>query len=180
MDHGDHVNLLRGGIPGPGGVWADFGSGGGAFTLALADLLGPDATIHSVDRDGHALAEQQHALRRHFPATSVAWHHADYTQPLDLPELDGVVLANTLHFVPDRDKPAALRLIASYLRPGGRLIVVEYNIDRGDFWVPHPFSYRTWQALATRAGLRDTRLIGRRPSRFRREIYSAVSVRPGS
>jgi hypothetical protein len=58
------------------------------------------------------------------------------------------------------------------------LIVVEYNIDRGDFWVPHPFSYRTWQGLAGQAGLVDTRLIGRRPSRFRREIYSAVSVRP--
>jgi SAM-dependent methyltransferase len=178
MDHDDHVNLLRGGIDQPGGAWADLGSGGGAFTLALADLLGPGATIHSVDRDGRALAEQERALRRHFPASQVMYHHADYTRPLDLPELDGAVMANTLHFVPDRDKDAVLRLVVSYLRPGGRLIVVEYNVDRGDPWVPHPFSFRTWQTLAERAGLSDTHLIGRRPSRFRKEIYSAVSITP--
>jgi len=38
MDHKDHVNLLRNGITNAGGVWADFGSGQGAFTLALAEL----------------------------------------------------------------------------------------------------------------------------------------------
>ena len=37
MDHTDHVNLIRAGVS-TGGVWADFGSGGGAFTLALADV----------------------------------------------------------------------------------------------------------------------------------------------
>ena len=42
MTHEDHVSLLRGGVPGPGGVWADLGSGAGAFTLALADLIGPN------------------------------------------------------------------------------------------------------------------------------------------
>ena len=44
MIHSDHVRLLRDGVPQAGGVWADIGSGGGAFTLALADLLGPQAT----------------------------------------------------------------------------------------------------------------------------------------
>lgn len=32
MDHADHLRLIRGGVPGPGGTWADFGAGGGAFT----------------------------------------------------------------------------------------------------------------------------------------------------
>src|SRR5690554_4106120 len=41
MNHQDHVNLLRPGVPATGGVWADFGAGTGAFTLALAELLGP-------------------------------------------------------------------------------------------------------------------------------------------
>ena len=40
MNHTDHVNLLREGISEPGGVWAEFGSGSGAFTMALAELLG--------------------------------------------------------------------------------------------------------------------------------------------
>ena len=59
MDHDDHVGLLRGGVAGPGGVWADIGAGEGAFTLALADLLGPGARIVAVDRDAGALRAQR-------------------------------------------------------------------------------------------------------------------------
>lgn len=44
MNHADHVKLLRDGIHAPGGIWAYFGSGHGAFTLALADLLTPWST----------------------------------------------------------------------------------------------------------------------------------------
>ena len=44
MEHPDHVALLRPGVP-PGGAWADIGAGEGAFTLALADLLGPGGSI---------------------------------------------------------------------------------------------------------------------------------------
>jgi len=59
MDHTDHVTLLRGGVSAPGGVWADLGSGTGAFTLALSDLLGLSGTIYSVDKDPGALAAQK-------------------------------------------------------------------------------------------------------------------------
>ncbi|MEA2501711.1 MAG: hypothetical protein QOD01_1822, partial [Actinomycetota bacterium] len=51
MEHRDHVMLLREGVEGAGKVWADLGSGKGAFTLALADLLGAGAVIHSLDLD---------------------------------------------------------------------------------------------------------------------------------
>ena len=39
MDHADHLYLLKEGIPTPGGVWGEFGSGRGAFTQALAELI---------------------------------------------------------------------------------------------------------------------------------------------
>ena len=58
MDHRDHVNLLQAGIPAPGGVWADLGSGTGAFTLALADLIGPTGTIYSADQDAGAASSR--------------------------------------------------------------------------------------------------------------------------
>ena len=51
MDHADHVALMRDGVTGPGRAWADIGAGEGAFTLALADLLGPGGRIVAVDRD---------------------------------------------------------------------------------------------------------------------------------
>jgi len=43
--------------------------------------------------------------------------------------------------------------------------------------VPHPFTYDSWERLAESAGLTETRLIGRVPSRFLDAIYSAESRR---
>jgi len=174
--HEDHVSLLRVGIPGPGGIWADLGSGAGAFTLALADLLGPTATIYSVDRDRRALQSQEQAMRARFPEVRAEYLCADFTRPLDLPPLDGVVMANALHF--RRDKSAVLRLVHGYLRPGGRFILVEYSTDSGNHWVPYPLSYATWQALTASNSFAETQLLAERPSRFLGGMYSAMSTRP--
>jgi ubiquinone/menaquinone biosynthesis C-methylase UbiE len=175
MDHRDHVRLLREGVLGAGGTWADLGSGEGAFTLALADLLGPAGSILTVDRDSRALQVQERALRDSFPSTAVTTLVADFTKPLDVPRLDGIVMANSLHF--ERDKLAVLRLVRGYLRPGGRLVLVEYDTDHGNPWVPFPLSFRTWAVVAAEAGFRDTRRLASVPSRFLGSIYSAVSFR---
>ena len=173
MDHDDHVRLIRGGVEGAGSTWADLGSGTGAFTLALADLLGPSGVIHSVDRDAGALKTQAEAVHRRFPTTTLQQHHADFSGPLALPPLDGVVMANSLHFV--RDKGPILALVRGLLRPRGGLVLVEYDADRGNPWVPFPISSRTWLELATTAGFEDTRELARVPSRFLGAIYSASS-----
>lgn len=183
MDHTDHVALLRegvliGGAASPGAAWADLGSGWGAFTLALADLLGPGATITSVDRDARALAEQRELVAARFPQTRLTQITGDFTRPLGLSGLDGIVMANSLHFV--RDKAPVLALTHGYLRPGGRLILVEYNADRGNPWVPWPTAFPTWQRIATAAGFTMPRLLATRPSRFLREIYSAACEREGA
>ena len=175
MEHPDHVRLL-GGIPQPGETWADFGSGEGAFTLALADLLGPAGVIYSVDRDAGALRRQEQTLRARFAHTRLHSLAADFTRPVQLPALDGILAANSLHFL--ARKEAALGLIRSYLKPGGRLIVIEYNVDRGNMWVPHPFSFDTWQAMAQSAGFLHIRLLAVQPSRFLGQIYSALSLAP--
>src|SRR5437870_4192707 len=98
MNHEDHVNLLRNGVineePISGGVWADLGSGTGAFTLALAELLGPTGQIFSIDKNAGALREQESQMRSRFPHTHVTYRTADYTRRLELPLLDGIVMAN--------------------------------------------------------------------------------------
>ena len=173
MDHTDHMNLLRNGTDGPGGVWADLGAGSGAFTLALADLIGPEGEIYAVDRDASALCRNAEAMRERFPHTHVHYQVADFTQPLTMPLLDGIVMANALHF--QRDQKVVVPSLREYLRPAGRLLIVEYNIDRGNFAVPHPVPYRRWEELAGAAGFEHTVLLATRPSRFLREIYSSVS-----
>ena len=181
MNHADHVAVLAGGVPaGAGGVWADFGSGGGAFTLALADLLGTGAEIYSVDRDRRALEQQRRVMVERFPQTTLHPLTADFHRPLELPPLDGIVMANSLHFARDEEKGRVLDLVYGYLRPGGRLLLVEYNTDRGNHWVPYPLSYPTWEKLAARHGFTGTRLLAARPSRFLGEIYAAESRRPAS
>ncbi len=175
MNHQDHLNLLRGGVPATGGMWADLGSGAGAFTLALAELLGASGEIYSIDKDAAALRQQERAIRARFPRAVVHYRAADFTAPLDLPPLDGVIIANALHF--HRDKERIVRLIKNYLRPDGRLILIEYNVDRGNVWVPYPLSYKAWESLAQRCGFPYTKLLATRPSSFLREIYSALSLR---
>jgi ubiquinone/menaquinone biosynthesis C-methylase UbiE len=174
MNHRDHVDLIRDGVEGAGFDWADLGSGEGAFTLALADVLRAGASIHSIDLDAGALQRQRRAMAKQFPAASVEYLQADFTKPLDLPPLDGVLMANSLHFV--REKEEVLGRIRALLRPEGRLVLVEYDADRGNSWVPYPVSFPAWERLAGRSGFAATRLLQRRASRFLGHIYSAVSL----
>jgi ubiquinone/menaquinone biosynthesis C-methylase UbiE len=170
VDHADHVRLLREGVT-RGGTWADLGAGTGAFTLALAELVGPGGEIVAVDRDRGALRDLERAVRP--GGATVRTMNGDFTRPIDLPPLDGIVMANSLHFV--KDKAPVLALVRRMLRPSGRLLVVEYDTDKGNHWVPHPMSFETWRALADASGFSATRKLGSVPSRFLGRIFSAAS-----
>ena len=175
MDHADHVRLIRDGVAGVGPAWADLGSGGGAFTLALADLLESGGRIVSIDRDPRALRGQAEALRLRFPDVTVDQRVADFSRPLGLAGLDGIVMANSLHFV--RNKGPVLELVRGYLRSGGHLVLVEYDTDHGNPWVPYPVSWARLPTLLENAGFHDPRRLASVPSRFLGSIYSAVSLR---
>ena len=172
MNHDDHVSLLRGAELSPGGTWADLGAGTGAFTLALRELVGPDAVIFAVDKDRSSLAELHRRYERHFGETSgLRILHADLQAIRDLPPLDGVLMANSLHFF--KDKARLLNRVRGMLKPGGLLRLVEYNVDRGNPWVPYPLSFSTFKSAATAAGFEVPRLVATHPSSFLREFYSA-------
>ncbi|MHB8458605.1 MAG: class I SAM-dependent methyltransferase [Candidatus Limnocylindrales bacterium] len=174
MDHPDHVALIRGGVE-PGGHWGDLGSGRGAFTLALAELLGPTGRILSVDRDAASLRDQALAMALRFPAVRLDQVAADFLGDLGVSGLDGIVMANSLHFEADRER--AVRHVRQMLRAGGRLVLVEYDTDRGNQWVPHPLSFTTWRSMALTCGLAEPRLLGRVASGFLGAIYAAVTER---
>jgi ubiquinone/menaquinone biosynthesis C-methylase UbiE len=176
VNQSELIGLLREGIDSQGGEWADLGAGEGAFTLALAELVGPGAHITAVDRDGGALHRLAEEMGRRHPTTRLDVLNADFRRPLALAGLDGVVMANSLHFL--RDKRDVLAAVRAMLRPGGRLIVVEYGADRGNPWVPHPFSYQRWEGMAADAGFERTRRLGTVPSRYLGSMYSAVTFAP--
>lgn len=172
MDHTDHVRLLTGGVT-SGGTWADLGAGTGAFTLALAELVGSTGEVIAVDRDRGALRELERSVRP--GGATVRTMSADFTKPIELPTLDGLVMANSLHFV--KDKHPVLALVRAMLKPSGRFLLVEYDADRGNAWVPHPMSFETWRAFADANGFSGTRKLASVPSRFLGRIFSAESVR---
>lgn len=173
MIHSDHVRLIKKAIVRQGGVWADFGSGDGAFTLALRDLAGPDGEIYSVDKDMSRLQRQEEAFAEMFPKTNIHFLHADFTKSLNLPKLDGILMANSLHYV--KDQVPFLRFIKHYLKPEGKLVLVEYNSDSGNRWVPYPLSFSTLQKLIREADFKSVKQLATIQSSFLEEIYSAES-----
>ncbi len=179
MDHNDHVSLLKPADLPKGGTWADLGAGTGAFTLALSELVGLSAEIYAIDKDRSALSKLEQSHRTHF-GTSQNIHavKGDFTGRLSLPPLDGILMANSLHFY--REKEKVLRHIRSFLKWSGRFLLVEYNVDSGNPWVPHPLSFDTFYSLASRAGFTEPNLLAKVPSRFLKEFYSAIAYRSSS
>lgn len=177
MDETDAAALIRGAIPEPGGTWADLGAGEGTFTRALIDVLGL-GRVYAVERDPKALAKLRRWASRDAP--NVVTEQADFTRSLDLPgqdgALDGILLANSLHYV--RDAAAVLRRLVRWLRPGGRVVLVEYDRRSANPWVPYPIPAAGWPKLARAAGLSNPRVTATRPSSFGGDLYVAVAEVP--
>ena len=174
MNHDDHVRLIAPGIAHQGGTWADFGAGDGAFTLALRDLLGPEGELYAIDRDASALQRLRQQMIRRFPETYLTLREADIRQPLELPPLDGIVAANSLHFVDRKQQPTTLQRWNALLKPTGRIVLVEYDSNNPNQWIPYPISFERLGQLTRDAGLPAPTLLARHPSHWGGGIYSAM------
>ena len=182
--------LIRGAVPGTrtDAVWADLGSGSGTFTFALAELLGPDATVIAVDREEAALESLRQGLRRRSEAGldagaagggravgRVLVARGDFREPERITELEGplhgALFANALHF--DPDPGATLARFAERLAHDGRLGVVEYQVRPPNPWVPHPLPVARLEAVAADAGLQPPMVVGERPSSYGGVLYCA-------
>jgi len=167
--------LIGPGLEGAGGTWADLGCGDGIFTAALYSLLAPGSRIHAVDKSQRALQALTHNFAESYPPdASPHTIQADFTRPLVLPPLDGLLMANSLHFV--KEKVAVLSQLVPSLKRGGRLIVVEYNTSRGNYAVPYPVDETGYLALARQVGLRQVAILAKIPSSFLGEMYAGTGV----
>ena len=99
--------------------------------------------------------------------------NADFRQALSLPPLDGIIAANAVHYV--ADQVTLLRQWRNHLKPDGRLVIVEYDTDNGNRWVPYSLSFSAFQHLAPAASFTVPVLLGVRPSRFLGQIYAAMA-----
>ena len=113
-------------------------------------------------------------MQAHFPSVTVEYLTANFMRRLDLPLLNGILLANSFHFV--REREMFWTYCISYLRPGGCVLLVEYNANHGQSWVLLLCIPSLGKPRAA-AGFSRTRLLATVPSRFLREIYAALSIR---
>jgi len=178
VDRREASALIATAVPSAGGIWADVGAGDSPFTRALASRLGEGGRLYAVERDSRAIA----ALRRWAARspTQVIPVDADLTRPFELPglsgaRLDGMLLANALHYV--REPGPVLSRLVAMVRPGGRIVIVEYEGRSPNRWVPYPISSARLLSLAVDAGLAPPVITARRPSAFGGTLYVACTDR---
>jgi ubiquinone/menaquinone biosynthesis C-methylase UbiE len=177
MNHPDHVNLIKPAFldKTPNASFADLGAGSGAFTFALREVLGASATIYAVDKDKSSLQQLENSYATHFHSTSnLIVMQADFSKQINLPLLGGILMANSLHFF--KDKIKVLKHIKTFLKPNGKLIMIEYNVDKGNMWVPYPFSFPTFENMCKESGFESPKLLATHPSSFLNGFYSAITI----
>ena len=167
----DAVALIRDmTVPSAASTWADLGCGDGTFTQALATLLPAGSVIHAIDRNASAMRR----IPRAVAGTTIITHVGDFTaQPWPFDVVDGVLLANSLHYV--RDQPAFIRACALAMSPSAQFLIIEYDTDRPNRWVPFPLSRRALERAFSDAGYQWIMFLGTRPSIYQRApIYAAL------
>ncbi|HEX6316102.1 MAG TPA: class I SAM-dependent methyltransferase [Gemmatimonadaceae bacterium] len=171
MNASDAKRFIADAVGASAGSWADVGAGTGTFTRALQLLLPAESRIYAIDRDPAAIA----ALRRIGGVVAVQSDFTKTTEFADLgpASLDGMLLANALHFVPD---PAVvLARLARLVKPRGRVVIVEYDRRAASPWVPFPIESVRWPSIAEAAGFVNPAVIARRNSAYAGELYVAVA-----
>ena len=164
------ISLIEKGIqPDASQRWADLGSGKGLFTTALSKLIGAGSEIYAIDKDGSAL--KQVAGASHVTINTIK---ADFINGVDgISELDGILMANSLHFV--RDKVVLLKMLSTHLKKNGRFIIIEYDTDKSNMWVPYPISSKKLTDLVQVNNLGVTEKIGATDSAYQSSgMYSMM------
>ncbi|SDS53162.1 Methyltransferase domain-containing protein [Mucilaginibacter mallensis] len=136
-------------------VWVDLGCGSGTFTKALNSLLPVGSHIIAVDRE-----KQQLNL------PNVDFLRANFERDdLKLSGLDGILMANAIHYV--AEKAALIRKLEPMFTGSPRFIMIEYDTDRANPWVPFPIPFKHLQTLFGALGYHKIVKISERPSTYR-------------
>lgn len=146
--------------------WCDLGCGSGTFTMALASLLAPGSKIYAVDSDPRALENVPH----HFGRVEIHKAVANIESAgLVLPSVDGILMANTLHFI--REQQVFLTRLRSV---ADRFLIVEYERATPDRWGPYPIGFEKLCDVFREAGVERVQKLATRPSLFGGTMYSAL------
>ncbi len=127
-------------------TWVDLGCGTGLFTRALAGLLYTGSTLYAVDKNISSFQNSR------FPnMVAVKTIESDFIlDDLNLQNIDGILMANAFHFV--RNKKQFIEKLIPFFGSTPVFLLVEYDTDLPNPWVPYPLSFITLKKLFTELG----------------------------
>ncbi|GAB3958846.1 hypothetical protein GCM10028805_53810 [Spirosoma harenae] len=153
-------------------VWADLGCGTGLFTHALASLQPSGSQIYAVDTNLASL--QQITDYQDVVITKICQDFVQDEWPFDT--VDGILMANSLHYV--QNKKSFLEKAARHLTTSGCFLLVEYDTNMANPWVPYPISFASLHQLFREAGYSIIEKLHQKSSIYgRANLYSAYVSR---
>lgn len=148
-------------------VWADLGAGKGLFSAAIAGLIAPGSTVYAIDK-------VKPAIQNGYPAdVSVISLKGDMTTAnFNVPLLDGIIAANSLHFIADQD--TCLKRLHALCKPTAVFVIVEYDTNTASQWIPYPLPYHSLEKLFAGIGYSNITRLGKIKSVYNSSyIYAA-------
>lgn len=135
----------------------EVGAGSGYLTLRLARAVGPTGRVFAVEAEPRILEVLVGRVREHRARNVTPVLGLDDDPLVPLGACDLILVVDTYHHFPDG--PAYLRRLARSLRPGGRIVNIDFH--RRETPVGPPLEHRVAREEflrdAARAGLRRVR-----------------------
>lgn len=111
----------------PGATVADIGAGTGYMVAPLSKAIGKEGTVIAIDASAEMIEYLQKRSAELGPAKIVPRKVAMDDPELQAASVDGVLTLDTWHHVKGRE--AYAKKVYEGLKPGGRFMVVDYEVD---------------------------------------------------
>ena len=112
----------------PGNVVADIGAGTGLFEAALAKAVGPTGKVYAEDVD-QGLLDAIGRKQKEFQIANIVTVLGKFTDPMLPANVDLAMINDVLHHIEDR--ATFLKNLGKYIKPGGRIAVIEFIPEKG-------------------------------------------------
>lgn len=117
----------------PGDIVADIGSGSGAFSIPMAKAIAPNGTLYAVDIDQKMIDFVADKAKK-AGLTNVVPVLGEYDDPkLPVKNVDVAFFHRVLHMIEHRQ--AYLNATAKYLKPDGRIVIIDKNPEDATNWM---------------------------------------------
>jgi len=149
-------------------VWLDLGCGSGLFSKALAYSLSEGSEIIGIDQSiSEADITIENGVKITFQSEEI---DEDFTWK---DKVDGIIMANFLHYIKDQQR--FIHQLESLMKVKKRFLIVEYDREIPNNWVPYPISIKNLRMLFEQRGA-NIQLLGKRKSRFGSAMMYAAAI----